>query len=67
MEKNNFKKQNNFISEEEQIINWQEIQNSFKNTFGNEVYSSWLEKISLIKEILFQLFNMSIFRINLIL
>ena len=50
MEKNNFKKQNTFISEEEQIINWQEIQNSFKNTFGNEVYSSWLEKISLIKE-----------------
>ena len=50
MEKNNFKKQNSFISEEEQTINWSEIQSSFKNTFGSEVYSSWLEKITLIKE-----------------
>jgi len=50
MEKNNFKKQNAFISEEEKIINWQEVQNSFKNTFGSEIYSSWLEKISLVKE-----------------
>ena len=50
MEKNNFKKQNAFISEEEKIINWQEVQNSFKKTFGSEVYSSWLEKISLVKE-----------------
>jgi len=50
MEKNNFIKQNAFISEEEKIINWQEVQNSFKNTFGSEIYSSWLEKISLVKE-----------------
>jgi chromosomal replication initiator protein len=50
MEKNNFKTQNAFISEEEKIINWQEVQNSFKKTFGSEVYSSWLEKISLVKE-----------------
>jgi len=50
MEKNSFKKQNACISEEEKIINWQEVQNSFKNTFGSEIYSSWLEKISLVKE-----------------
>ena len=50
MENNNIKKQNAFISEEEKIINWQEVQNSFKKTFGSEVYSSWLEKISLVKE-----------------
>ena len=50
MENNNIKKYNAFISEEEKIINWQEVQNSFKNTFGSEVYSSWLEKISLVKE-----------------
>ena len=50
MENNNIKKQNAFISEEERIIIWQEVQNSFKNTFGNEVYTSWLEKISLVKE-----------------
>jgi|TARA_B110000211_G_scaffold135307_1_gene155043 chromosomal replication initiator protein len=50
MENNNIKKYNAFISEEERIINWQEVQNSFKKTFGSEVYSSWLEKISLVKE-----------------
>ena len=50
MEKNNFKKDNVYISEEEKTLNWNEIQESFKKTFGNEVYDSWLQKISLIKE-----------------
>ena len=50
MEKNNIKKQNTFISEEENTLNWQEIQNSFQKTFGNEIYDSWLQKISLVKE-----------------
>ena len=50
MDKNNFKQQNAFISEEEKTINWEDVQASFKKTFGNEIYSSWLEKISLIKE-----------------
>ena len=50
MENNNFKKQNSFISEEEKTLNWEEIQVSFKKTFGNEVYNSWLQKISLVKE-----------------
>ena len=50
MEKNNFKKQNAFISEEEKTLNWEEIQNSFKKNFGNEIYTSWLQKISLVKE-----------------
>ena len=49
MEKN-IKKQNVYISEEEKTINWDEVQNSFKRTFGEEIYSSWLKKISLIKE-----------------
>ena len=49
MEKNNIK-QNGFISEEEKTLNWDEIQNSFKKTFGNEIYNSWLQKISLVKE-----------------
>ena len=31
-------------------MNWQEIQNAFKKSFGSEVYNSWLEKISLVKE-----------------
>jgi len=50
MDKNNIKKQNVYISEEEKTLNWEDIQNSFKKTFGNEIYSSWLEKISLEKE-----------------
>ena len=49
MDKNNIKKQNSFISEEEKTLNWDEIQNSFKKTFGSEIYNSWLQKISLVK------------------
>jgi len=50
MDKNNFKKQNVYISEEEKTLDWNEIQSSFKKNFGNEIYSSWLQKISLEKE-----------------
>ena len=50
MENNNIKKQNNFVSEEEQTLNWEDLQKAFKKTFGNEVYNSWLQKISLVKE-----------------
>ena len=50
MDKNNIKKQSIYVSEEEKTLNWNEIQNSFKKTFGSQVYSSWLEKITLIKE-----------------
>ena len=51
MENNISKKQNAFISEEEKTLNWEEIQNAFKKTFGSEVYNSWLQKISLVKGI----------------
>ena len=50
MENNITKKQNTFISEEEKTLNWEEIQGSFKKTFGTEIYNSWLQKISLVKE-----------------
>tara|TARA_B100000963_G_scaffold341120_1_gene340486 strand:- start:1357 stop:2748 length:1392 start_codon:yes stop_codon:yes gene_type:complete len=50
MENNFTKKQNTFISEEEKTINWEEIQSAFKKTFGNEIYNSWLQKITLVKE-----------------
>ncbi len=50
MDKNNIKKQSVYVSEEEKTLIWSEIQNSFKKTFGSQVYSSWLEKITLIKE-----------------
>ena len=50
MDKNNIKQQNSFISEEEKTLNWEEIQNAFKKNFGTEIYDSWLQKISLVKE-----------------
>ena len=50
MEKNNIKKQNIYISEEEKTLNWDDVQNSFKKTFGSEIYNSWLQKVSLVKE-----------------
>ena len=50
MDKNNIKKQNLYVSEEEKTLNWGEVKDSFKKTFGNEIYTSWLQKISLIKE-----------------
>ena len=50
MEKNKFKNQNLYVSEEEKILNWQEVQTAFKKTFGVEVYDSWLQKIALVKE-----------------
>ncbi len=50
MENNITKKQNVFTSEEEKTLNWEEIQTSFKKTFGTEIYNSWLQKISLVKE-----------------
>ena len=47
---NKIKKQNVYTSEEEKTIFWDDIQNSFKKTFGSEIYNSWLQKITLIKE-----------------
>ena len=41
------KKPDNFSAKR---LNWNEIQSSFKKTFGSEIYTSWLQKISLIKE-----------------
>ena len=50
MENKIIKNQNLFVSEEEKTLNWSEVQNSFKQNFGSEVYNSWLEKIALVKE-----------------
>ena len=44
------KKQNVFISEEEKTLNWDDVQLAFQKSFGNEIYNSWLQKISLVKE-----------------
>ena len=50
MENNNIKKQNVYISEEEKTLQWDDIQVSFKKTFGSEIFNSCLQKITLIKE-----------------
>ena len=50
MDKNITKKQNLYVSEEEKTLDWVEIQAAFKKTFGSEIYTSWLQKISLVKE-----------------
>ncbi len=50
MEKNSIKPQNKYTSEEEKTLNWNDVQDAFKKTFGSEVYDSWLQKITFIKE-----------------
>ena len=50
MDKNISKKQNVYVSEEEKTLNWDDVQSSFKTTFGSEIYNSWLQKITLMKE-----------------
>ena len=42
--------QNTFISEEEKTIDWSDLQSEFHKNFGEEVYSSWLKSITLVKE-----------------
>ncbi len=42
--------ENIFVSEEEKTINWSDLQSEFKKNFGEEIYSSWLKNITLVKE-----------------
>ena len=49
MEKS-FKVEKNLVSEENVLIGII-VQESFQKAFGNEIYSSWLKNISLIKRI----------------
>ena len=42
--------ENIFVSEEEKTLDWSDLQSEFKKNFGEEIYSSWLKNISLIKE-----------------
>jgi len=50
MENKNTKSSDHFVSEEEKIINWSEVKNSFEKNFGTEIYSSWLKNVTLLKE-----------------
>ena len=36
---------------EEKLLNWDLVQTSFDKSFGNEIYTSWLKHISLVKRI----------------
>ena len=49
MEKISLKNNQNALLEEK-ILNWNSVQKSFQDSFGSEVYSSWLKNISLVKE-----------------
>jgi chromosomal replication initiator protein len=50
MEKKSIKPQEIFSTEEENTLVWKNIQSEFEKNFGAEVYSSWLQNISLLKE-----------------
>ena len=41
---------NPLIAQEENLLNWEEILSKFKNTFGNDIYESWIKNINLKKE-----------------
>ena len=42
--------QNSFVSEEEKTLNWSDFQSELRKNFGEEIYSSWLKNITLVKE-----------------
>jgi len=50
MEKKSITPQEVSLNEEEKTLIWENVQSSFENFFGSEVYSSWLKNISLLKE-----------------
>ena len=41
---------NSSVSQEEDLINWNEILEKFKFTFGNDIFESWIKNINLKKE-----------------
>ena len=50
MENKFIKIKETLLNEEEKTIVWANVQNSFENFFGSEVYSSWLKNITLLEE-----------------
>ena len=50
MENKSTRREEIFVSEEEKTLNWSEVLNAFEKTFGKEVFSSWLQNITLLKE-----------------
>ena len=44
------KTSDNLLAKEENILNWNEILEKFKKTFGNDIYESWIKNVNLKKE-----------------
>ncbi|MDC0059843.1 hypothetical protein OAJ18_02405, partial [Pelagibacteraceae bacterium] len=43
-------------AKEESFLNWNEVLNKFKKTFGNDVYESWIKNINLKRNIITMLY-----------
>ena len=39
-----------FLAQEENLLDWNEVLKNFKTTFGNDIYESWIRNINLKKE-----------------
>ncbi len=50
MKNKSSKQENIFVTEEEKTINWPDLQSEFRKNFGDEIYSSWLKNITLVRE-----------------
>jgi len=44
------KKQTGILLEEENLLDWNQVLEKFKNTFGSDIFESWLKNINLKKE-----------------
>ena len=44
------KKQNAFFSQDENLIDWNEVLKKFEVIFGKDIYESWIKNINLKKE-----------------
>jgi len=42
--------QDNLVAKEENLINWNEVLEKFKKTFGNDIYESWIKNVKIKKE-----------------
>ena len=40
----------NFLTKEENLLHWNEVLEKFKQTFGNDIYDSWITNVKLKKE-----------------
>jgi len=50
------KQSSNVLAKEESLLNWNEVLEMLKKTFGNDVYESWIKNVNLKKEFNHMLF-----------